>query len=252
MTSPGVRVESDGEIAHIVLDRPDRSNALDAATACAVAEAIEQTAADARVAILTGEGKAFCAGGDLDELEAWSEASEEEVREHLYTCFQAMIRAIRSSSAVVIAAINGAAVGAGCDLALACDLRVAARGAVLGQVWVRLGVIPGTGGAWFTQALAGPTAAAELLLTGKPVSADRAYELGLVNAVVEPGALLDEARALAESILEHPRGGVIANKRALVAASEPGLEAALQHAAQVQPSRFTSEEFRLAVQKARS
>jgi enoyl-CoA hydratase/carnithine racemase len=251
MTTPGVRVDIDGDLAYVVIDRPERANALDAATACAIAEAVEEVSADARVAIVTGEGSTFCAGGDLDELEAWAVSSEEDVREHLYSCFQGMIRAVRASSAIVIAAINGAAVGAGCDLALACDLRVATKGAKLGQVWVRLGVIPGTGGAWFTQALAGPTAAAEMLLTGKLVTAEDAYSLGLVNSVVEPGALLDEARALAARILEHPRGGVIANKRALVAASEPFVESALQHAAQVQPARFTSEEFRHAVRKAR-
>ncbi len=162
-----------------------------------------------------------------------------------------MIVAIRSSDAIVIAAINGAAVGAGMDLALACDLRIAAADARLGQVWVRLGVIPGTGGAWLTQALAGPTKAAELLLTGALITAPEALAAGLVNAVVPRGELLGAARSLAAQILEHPRDGVIANKRALHAATQAGLEAALAHARRVQPERFTSEEFRRALRSFR-
>lgn len=133
------------------------------------------------------------------------------------------------------------------DLALACDLRVAASGVTLGQVWVTLGVIPGTGGAWLTQALAGPGRAAELLLTGDLITAEEALEAGLVNDVVPADELLDRTRALAERILRHPRAGVIANKRAMVAATEARLEAALDHAKAVQPGRFTSDEFKAAV-----
>jgi enoyl-CoA hydratase/carnithine racemase len=246
-----VTTQRDGDIATVRINRPEKANALDAATAAALASAIEQASAEARVVILTGAGKAFCAGGDLDELESWSTRTTDQVGAELYSTFQAMIRSVRSAAAVVIAAINGAAVGAGMDLALACDLRVAARNAKLGQVWVRLGVIPGTGGAWLTQELAGPARAAELLLTGEVIDAETALAYGLINAVAEPAELEDAARALAKKILAHPRDGVIANKRALVAASEAGLESALQHAAKVQPARFTSEEFRQAVRRAR-
>jgi enoyl-CoA hydratase/carnithine racemase len=158
-----------------------------------------------------------------------------------------MIRAVRSASAIVIAAINGAAVGAGMDLALACDLRVAARGAKLGQVWVGLGVIPGTGGAYFMQALAGPTKAAELLLTGDIISADEAMAAGLLNEVTDDD-VVEAARVLAARVLKNPRDGVVANKRAYVAATEAAVEAALDHAARVQPGRFTSEEFKAALQ----
>jgi enoyl-CoA hydratase/carnithine racemase len=129
-------------------------------------------------------------------------------------------------------------------------LRIAAQAAKLGQVWVRLGLIPGTGGAWFTQALAGPGKAAELLLTGEVISAERALEAGLVNAVVPGDRVIEEARALAARILQHPRDGVVANKRAMVAATEAAVEAALAHAAEVQPQRFVSDEFRRAVRAA--
>jgi 2-(1,2-epoxy-1,2-dihydrophenyl)acetyl-CoA isomerase len=246
-----VSTSGDGDVLTVTITRPERRNALDAPTATALAEALRDAGERARVVVVTGAGAAFCAGGDLDELERWSETSPEEISRSLYGSFQQMIRSMRASDAVFIAAINGAAVGAGMDLALACDLRVASNDARLGQVWVRLGVIPGTGGAWLTQALAGPTRAAELLLTGDLITAAEALDAGLVNAVVPPQRLMDEALGLAGRILRHPRDGVAANKRALVAATAPGLEAALAHAAEVQGVRFTSAEFKAAVRAAR-
>lgn len=250
MSDP-VSVAIDADIATVTLQRPERRNALDAATAAALAEALATAGTEARVVIVTGSGTAFCAGGDLDELEQWSTKSAEEISSTLYGSFQQMIRSIRASDAVYIAAINGAAVGAGMDLALACDLRVAADSARLGQVWVRLGVIPGTGGAFLTQHLAGPTKAAELLLTGDLITAQQALAAGLVNSVVQDSDLMDEARALAARILRHPKDGVAANKRAMVASTEAAMEAALAHAAEVQGTRFTSDEFKSAVRAAR-
>ncbi|MDQ3876861.1 MAG: enoyl-CoA hydratase/isomerase family protein [Actinomycetota bacterium] len=245
-----VRIEEHGEIALVVLDRPERRNALNSTAARAVGDAIASVG-DARAIVLTGSGGSFCAGGDLDELERWSDLDPQVIADTLYEAYQGMILAIRSSSAVVIAAVDGAAVGAGLDLALACDLRIASARARFGQVWVRLGVIPGTGGAWLTQALIGPARAAEMLLTGELIDAERALEWGLVNEVVGANDLIDHARAVAERFLMHPRDGVIANKRAMVKATEAQLDAALEHARLIQPQRFTSDEFRAALKKAR-
>lgn len=247
-----VDVRYEDELALITIDRPDHSNALDSTTARALLAAIEGLSGRARVAILTGRGEAFCAGGDLAELERWSDLSEEEIGSMLYAGFQGLVRSLRATPAVVIAAVNGAAVGAGMDLALACDIRVASESARFAQIWVRLGVIPGTGGAYLTQALAGPGKAAELLLTGELVSAAEALDAGLVGRVVSDDRLLDEARAVAERILANPPDGVVANKKAYIAVTEAAVEAALQHAASVQPGRFTSDEFRKAVRSART
>ena len=235
------------DLSVVAINRPERRNALDAATARAVAEAIQTEGTSCRVLVLTGEGRAFCAGGDLDEIRRWSERSPGEVGETLYETFQETIRAIRATDAIVIAAIPGAAVGAGMDLALACDLRVASTSARLGQVWVRLGLIPGTGGAYLTQSLVGPGRAADLLLTGRIVSASEALELGLVNRLAEPHQLMSETVDYAAQILAHPRDGVVANKRAYIAATQAGVEAALRHAAEEQPKRFLSEEFKRAL-----
>ena len=244
-----VRLDTDGDITTLTLNRPERKNALSSVLARSVADSIEEAGRRSRVVILTGEGDAFCAGGDLEELNRWSLLDPDEIGGVLYASFQQMIRNIRSSPAVIIAAVNGAAVGAGMDLALACDLRVASETARFGQVWVRLGVIPGTGGAYLTQMLAGTGRASELLLTGDLISASEALDAGLVNKVVPPDQVLDAARSYAERVLELPHQGVIANKRAIVAATEAQMEAALEHAAQVQPERFTSDEFRSAVRK---
>ena len=247
-----VEVSFEDELARITIDRPEHSNALDSATARALVAAIESLSGRARVAILTGRGKAFCAGGDLHELQRWSDLSEDDIGSVLYAGYQGLIRALRATPAIVIAAVNGAAVGAGMDLALACDIRVAGESARFGQVWVRLGVIPGTGGAYLTQALAGPGRAAELLLTGDVIDAPSALEAGLVNRVVPDGDLMAEARSTAERILRNPPEGVVANKRAYVAVTEAAVEAALAHAAAVQPGRFTSDEFRKAVRASRT
>ncbi|HVL65550.1 MAG TPA: enoyl-CoA hydratase-related protein [Actinomycetota bacterium] len=249
--SEAVTTRFEGEVAWVTLRRPERRNALDAASAAAVARAVEEAGGRARAIVLHGAGGAFCAGGDLDELRSWAGRSHDEIASTLYGSFQAMIRAVRGTDAVVVAAITGPAVGAGMDLALACDLRVAGRGARLGQVWVRLGVIPGTGGAFLTQALTGPGRAAELLLTGDLIDAEAALAAGLVNAVVEDDRVLEEADALTRRILRHPAAGVAANKRAYVAATDEAVEAALRHAARVQPERFTSDEFRAAVERVR-
>lgn len=241
-----VDVSRDGDITTIAIARPEKRNALDSATASALRTAVEE-ASESRVTIVTGTERSFCAGGDLEELERWSHMPAEDIGSVLYDSFQGMIRAIRASDSVVIAAINGAAVGAGMDLALACDLRVAAAGVKLGQVWVGLGVIPGTGGAWMTQALAGPTKAAELLLTGDLITAEEALAANLVNEVVPAEELMDAAQRLAQRVLRNPRGGVVANKRAMVEATRQQLDAALDHAKRVQPGRFTSDEFKAAV-----
>lgn len=249
--SDTVRVAGDRDITTLTIARPERRNALDAATAEALALAVEDAGRTARIVIVTGEGEAFCAGGDLDELERWSELEPEAIASTLYGSFQRMIRGIRSAGAIFIAAVNGAAVGAGMDLALACDLRVAAEDARFGQVWVRLGLIPGTGGAWLTQELVGRAKAAELLLTGDLISASEALEMGLVNKVVPRDRLMEATKDFAARILRHPAEGVAANKQAIAAAGAAALEAALAHAAEVQPERFTSEEFKAAVRAAR-
>jgi enoyl-CoA hydratase/carnithine racemase len=249
---PDVVVEA-GTVATVVLNRPERRNALTIPMARAVAEALEAAATSARAIVLTGAGPAFCAGGDLDELRLLAARPESEIAEGLYGAFQKLVRTVRRVPVPVIAAVNGHAMGAGMDLALACDLRVASPEARLGQVWVRLGLIPGTGGAFWTAALAGPARAAELVLTGEPVDAQTALGWGLVNEVVPPDSVVSRAREWGERIASLPPEAVAANKRALDEAMAPGYDAALAHALRVQPGLFGGPTFGAAVaERARS
>jgi enoyl-CoA hydratase/carnithine racemase len=237
------------EIATVTLNRSDRRNALTVSLTQAVADALEQSATNSRVVILTGAGPAFCAGGDFDELKRFSDAGPERAADHLYSGFQKMIRTVRELEVPVIAAVNGPAMGAGMDLALACDLRIASSAARFGQVWARLGIIPGTGGAFWTTLLAGAARASELLLSGQVVGADLALEWGLVNEVVDPEALLPRAREFAESIAANPPEAIAANKKAINEVLRPHYEAALAHASEVQPVLFAGEEFRQALDR---
>lgn len=245
-----IRVE-EGMVATVTLNQPERRNALTVAGAQAIAEALEKVSTTARVIVVTGAGSAFCAGGDFGELSRLSEADPGEAAVHLYAGYQRMIRTVREIDLPVVAAVNGPAMGAGMDLALASDLRVASTEARFGQVWVRLGIIPGTGGAFWTTMLAGPARAAELILTGRVIDAGTALEWGLVNEVVAPDRLMARARKIADEIAENPPEAVAANKRALNEAIRPGYEAALTHAREVQPKLFAGEEFRAALEARR-
>ncbi len=237
-----------GRISRLTINRPDRRNALTVQATKALAEALRSAAASSRVVILTGAGTAFCAGGDFEELKRLSEAGPEQAAEQLYGGYQGLIRTIREIEVPVIAAVNGPAMGAGMDLALACDLRIASVDAKFGQVWVKLGIIPGTGGAYWVTSLAGAARAAQMLLTGEVIDAPTALDWGLVNEVVAPESLLSRAEEVAEVIAANPPGAVAANKRALNEAIKPAYEAALEHARSAQAERFGSEEFKQALQ----
>lgn len=243
----GSIIITEGKIGVVTIDRPDKANALTVEGTQELAAAIQTLSTTSRAIILTGSGGAFCAGGDFDELTRLSQTNPRESADFLYAGYQHMIRTIRSVDVPVIAAINGHAMGAGMDLALACDLRVAATTAKLGQVWVKVGIIPGTGGAFWVSLLAGAGRAAEMILTGKPIDATTALSWGLVNAVVEPQDVMERALRFAEAIVANPPGAVAANKRALDEVIKPAYEAALANARAVQPERFASDEFKQAL-----
>lgn len=238
-----IESKQEGDISIVTLNRPERRNALTAEACAQLSDRLDE-AVGSRAVILTGAGGAFCAGGDFEELERFAGSDPDASGEGLYSGFQRMIRTIRRLPIPVIAAVNGHAMGAGMDLALACDLRVASLDANLGQVWVRVGIIPGTGGAFWTTLLAGPARAAQMILGGEPIDAETAQLWGLVNEAVAPEMVMPRARSIAEMIASNPPEAVAANKRALNAVIEPAYEAALEHAKQVQPQRFASKEFR--------
>lgn len=189
--SPGVRV--------VTLSRPDAANALNTAMGeelLALWPALSSDPA-VRVAILTGAGRFFCAGADLKERDGMSD----EAWSHQHVMFEAMIRTQLACPFPIIAAINGAAMGGGCEMALACDFAWASDTARIGLPEVGLGIIPGLGGTQFVTRAAGERRAAELLMSGLPIDAAQALDFGLVNRVTAPDELmpqvLERARVIA-------------------------------------------------------
>jgi enoyl-CoA hydratase len=192
--------EVSDKIARITFNRPNVLNALNRKTMDELGDCLKKVRADddIRALILTGAGeKAFIAGADINEL---SQQTPVNGREFTLYC-QEIIHRLETLGKPAIAAINGFALGGGCELALACTLRIASRNAKLGQPEVKLGIIPGYGGSQRLPRLCGKGVAYELILTGEMISAEEAWRVGLVNRVVESGELLATAEAIARKII---------------------------------------------------
>ena len=191
------------QIARITFNRPNVLNALNRKTMDELGDCLKKVRADdaIRVLILTGAGeKAFIAGADINELSQQTPVNGRE-----FTLYgQEIIHRLETLGKPAIAAINGFALGGGCEVALACTLRIASRNAKLGQPEVKLGIIPGYGGSQRLPRLCGKGVAHELILTGEMITADEALRIGLVNRVVEPAELLATAEAIARKIIANP------------------------------------------------
>lgn len=205
-----ITTEKRGHVAILTLNRPDSMNALGApgdgdevAQACAAINADR----DIRCVILTGAGRAFSAGGDVKAMKARTGAfggNSVELRDGYRNNIHRIVRSIYGLEVPSIAAVNGAAIGLGCDVACMTDIRIAADTARFGVTFLKLGLIPGDGGAWLLPRTVGMSRAAELLFTGDVIDAAAACEWGLVSRVVGQDALMDEALALATRIAAQP------------------------------------------------
>jgi enoyl-CoA hydratase len=229
MTYQNILVERKDHIAIITLNRPRVLNALSQATVDELDAAIDELGADegVRAIIITGAGeKAFAAGADIKELHALqsaTEAAEFIGRRHRF------LFKLGKLSKPVIAALNGYALGGGCELAMACDIRIAAETARLGQPEINVGMIPGTGGTQRLLRLVGPGMAKYLILTGDQISAQEALRIGLVEKVMPPEKLMDEAKALATKLAAKPPMAIALAKQAIALGMETGLEESCAH-----------------------
>jgi enoyl-CoA hydratase/carnithine racemase len=212
-----VQIERRGRVAFVTMNRPEAANALSKALVSALEATFAELAGllkqgdDLRAVVLTGTGTAFCAGADLKERRAMSLEQTWAFLDEL----NHLANGIAAFPRPVIAAINGAAFGGGLELALACDIRIAADSAEMGLLEVRLGIIPGMGGTQRLSRIASVAAAKELILTGRRVRAQRAYTLGIVSDVVPAENLADAAAKLADEIAAAGPLAVAAAKRAI-------------------------------------
>lgn len=219
-------VVATGAVATLTLNRPAAANALDRTTLRALREAVEKLAADraVRAVVVTGAGdKAFCAGADLKERAGMS---VDEVRDFIVT-IRNTITAIERMPHIVIAAINGGAFGGGAELAMACDVRVMARGATIGLTETALGIIPGGGGTQRLPRIVGRARALEMIATARRVDADEALRIGLVHEVVEPGAAAIRAAEIAARVAANAPIAVRAAKEAVLRGVDARLDEGL-------------------------
>jgi enoyl-CoA hydratase/carnithine racemase len=221
---PEVEVTRDDAVITITLNRPDVLNALTATMHAELGAALKEARdPDVRAVVVTGAGRGFCVGQDLTEFR---EAAGD-IGARLRRSYHPNVLAIRALEKPVIAAVNGAAAGGGLALALAADIRLAAPTARFNAAFVKIGLSCGElGTSWTLTRLVGPGRAAEIAYTGRPVEAEEAARIGLVNRVVPEESLLDEALALAEQIASNSPGGVQLSKRALQANMETASYAA--------------------------
>ncbi len=236
---PDLRRAHEGAVLTLTLDRPDARNAYSEAMVTSLVRAIDEAERDdaVRCVIVTGAGAAFSAGGDLKRMlahEGMFAGGPGELRRRYIAGIQTIPRRFALTEKPVIAAINGPAIGAGLDLACMCDLRIAARGAQLGSTFVKVGLVPGDGGAYFLARTIGFSRALELMLTSRLVDTDEAERIGLVHRVVEPEELLPAAHALAEQLAAQPPLALRLTKRAAYRSFAADLEVALELAASYQ------------------
>lgn len=242
MSHSAISSRTDAGIRTLTLERPEKLNALDSATLNALDAAFAEAEndADVRVIVLTGSGKAFVAGADISEMSGLSpvEGRDFSLRG------QRMMRRVEKLTKPVIAAINGFALGGGLELAMCCHLRIAADTARLGQPEINLGLIPGFGGSQRLLRLAGRAATLELCLTGAPISAERALQLGIVNRVVAAEALMEETLKLAQQLATAAPLALRALLECVNIGGECGIEEGLEYESAQFGLIFSTEDMR--------
>jgi 2-(1,2-epoxy-1,2-dihydrophenyl)acetyl-CoA isomerase len=236
-----VLTSREGAVLTITLNRPDKLNAFNTDLHKGLAGGLrEARAAEIRAVVITGAGRGFCVGQDLTEFR---EASDD-IADRLRTSYHPNILAIRSLEKPVIAAVNGAAAGAGLSLACACDLRIAADSATFVPAFINIGLIPDSGGSFFIHRLLGNARAFEWMASGRRLSAARAHAWGLVNEVVDDEELPARVAEVAATFAALPTRGVAMTKRLFDSAGTRTLEEQLELEAQMQSAATKTADFR--------
>jgi enoyl-CoA hydratase/carnithine racemase len=239
-----IDVTDDGGITTITLNRPEKLNALAGHMRRDLAEALEAAGSDrlVNVVVITGVGRAFCSGGDVAAMADLIERQDADEFSRLLGSARRVVTAIRAMTKPVIASINGPAFGAGFNLALACDLRIASSNATFSQSFAKVGLHPDWGGSYFLPRLVTPNKACEMFFLGDAISAEEAQRLGLINFVVAPTELETETRKLAERLRAAPAIAIAAAKQAVYMSHSAELEEMLRFETEAQMRCFESDD----------
>jgi 2-(1,2-epoxy-1,2-dihydrophenyl)acetyl-CoA isomerase len=244
--SDQILVTEENGIATITLNRPEKMNAFFGHMRRDFAEILERVGGDddVRVVIITGAGRGFCAGADIDYLIELVERRDANEFARLLGSARRVLTTIRQMNKPVVASINGAAAGAGCNVALACDIRIASSNAIFSQAFAKIGLHPDWGGTYFLPRIVPANIACEMFFLGDSIDAEKAYQLGLINRVVAPEELENETKNLAQRLAAAPPISVAAAKRAVYMSDQETLEAMLQYELEAQLECFHSEDLR--------
>lgn len=251
---PFLTIERDGPVVVAALNRPDQRNAI---SETAHSEEIRDFCAamtrdrSVRAIVLTGVGKAFCAGGNVKHMRERAglfAGSPFAQREAYRTGIQLIPSALYELEVPVVAAINGPAIGAGLDLACMCDIRIASETAIFAESFVKLGIVPGDGGAWLLPRAIGMARASQMTLTGETIDAAKALEFGLVSEVVAPDRLMDRALEIAGAIAANPGHATRLAKRLLREGQDMKLAPLLELSAAYQALAHQTDDHREAVE----
>ncbi|HEX8650103.1 MAG TPA: enoyl-CoA hydratase-related protein [Pyrinomonadaceae bacterium] len=246
MIYDNIKVATESCIRTITLDRPEKLNAFIGHMRRDLAEALEHAASDrgVRVVVVTGAGRGFCAGADVKYMAGLMDRQNVEEFTRLLGAGRRVLYAIRQMTKPVIASVNGPAYGAGFNLALACDLRIASESASFSQSFVKVGLHPDWGGTYFLPRVVPTNLACEMFFLGDAIDSRRAAQLGIVNQVVPEEELASATRKLAERLRDAPYTAIAAAKHAVYMSEESDLERMLQYETEAQIQCFQSKDAR--------
>jgi 2-(1,2-epoxy-1,2-dihydrophenyl)acetyl-CoA isomerase len=245
-----ITTERTGAVARITLNRPDRLNALTQVMSDELVDAFTQAREDqtVRAVLLTGSGRGFCAGQDLTEFQQSENVGPPDIEAHLEHSYHKLIPVIVETPKPVICAVNGVAAGAGVSLAIACDVRIASEAARFTQAFVKIGLVPDSGGTWLLPRVVGAAKALELSISGEMVDAEEALRIGLVGRVVAADALEKESLDYAAELAALPTAAIGEAKALIRDALGSNLQEALRREAEAQSRMATTHDFTEGVQ----
>lgn len=250
MDDQTIRVDVRNSVGYLTFNRPKQLNSFNETMHQAVAQTLKAWSTDPtiRAVVISGEGRGFCAGQDLNDRVVDPNADLPDLGLSIEKYYNPMIKMITEMPKPVICAVNGVAAGAGANIALACDIVIAAKSASFIQVFCRLGLVPDSGGTWILPRLVGRAQAMGLAMLGDKVSAERAVQLGMIWQVVEDDQLTAEAEKLAEHLAKQPTYGLSLIKKAIHAAADNSLDEQLILERDLQRLAGRSSDYREGVQ----